>query len=105
MELPFPFGIEITSKGVVKCPTPYPQRTEKEAGPRDKAKSLLCESLKGGRQKQTVLEAAARKAGISDKTLNRAKTELHIQSKKQGSTWFWELPPKQGAQKTTAKKK
>jgi len=60
------------------------------------AESLLLEKLKDGPVKLKVIKDAAAEKVISFRTLERAKTELGIQSKRRGfsedGAWFWELP-------------
>ena len=67
---------------------------EEERGALAEAKEFLREELTNGPVKQTSLKTAARKAGISDATLRRAKTALGVKSRKDGFTaeWRWELP-------------
>lgn len=40
----------------------------------------------------TEIFEAAKAAGISEKTLRRAKTELGVVSEKSASGWFWRMP-------------
>lgn len=61
------------------------------------AKHFLWRELQGGPVKRTDLEAGWRKAGISLRTIERAKGLLQIKSQKMGSGersyWVWKLPP------------
>ena len=67
---------------------------EEERGALAEAKDFLREELAKGRQPQKELKAAARKGGIKDATLRRAKVALGVKSGKDGfeSEWHWELP-------------
>jgi putative DNA primase/helicase len=62
------------------------------------AREFLLERLETGPVNSDDLVEEAKQEGISKRTLDRAKKELGIKSRKQrGSTgggWFWELPPK-----------
>lgn len=41
---------------------------------------------------QQVLLRKAQAVGISKRVLYEAKKELNVQSVKEGSQWYWELP-------------
>ena len=62
----------------------------------DEAKDFLIAELTDGAKSFKAIEANARECGISQKTLERAKKELKIESKKSkselGSGWNWHLP-------------
>lgn len=61
----------------------------------DRAKQLLLKSLKDGPCSATEMENTARRAGISDSTLKRAKSVLGVQSAKLGNGWVWSLADQQ----------
>ncbi|MCZ7662729.1 MAG: AAA family ATPase [Thermoleophilia bacterium] len=71
-------------------------RGEKGRTQLDEAKDFLEEMLAAGRLPATDIYKAARSAGVSETTLERAKKALNVQSKRdgfgQGSTSFWSLP-------------
>jgi hypothetical protein len=61
---------------------------------RDRAAAWLTAELAKGPRKASELYAAAAEAGIPERTLNRAKAELHVGSqkaylKKHCSAWYW----------------
>jgi hypothetical protein len=66
---------------------------------RDEAKKFLAEILASGPVAKTEIEEAAEGNGIAERTLFRAKAELKIIAKRDGSdgSWTWRLPdaPKQ----------
>ena len=57
----------------------------------DEAKDFLRKQLADGAQPVVDIQNAAKGAGISTATLNRAKTELGIKPVKDGSGWTWKL--------------
>ena len=71
---------------------------EEEATGRREAVEFLKETLADGPRPAKEIQTEARQCGISERTLNRAKAALGVQSKKQGGTfggrrdWLWELP-------------
>ena len=79
-----------------------------EPSARHQAVTFLRETLAAGPQPAADVRAEARTAGISDRTLNRAKTEAGVTSQKDGmsGSWFWALPekghgPPKGAKEAT----
>lgn len=61
----------------------------------DKAKDFIRHQLDGSPQEAESMKQLARQEGISWRTLERAKGELKIESKKEktpGGPWFWVLP-------------
>ncbi|MCD8089682.1 MAG: AAA family ATPase [Clostridiales bacterium] len=58
---------------------------------KDSAEELLLSLLRNGELPQTEIKAAAAKKNISERTLNRAKANLGVVSKKAGSQWYWSL--------------
>jgi archaellum biogenesis ATPase FlaH len=72
-----------------------------ERGPRgnrmiDQAKQWLCDTLANGEKPQEEVEQLASDAGIAKKTLQRAKCETGVLSRKIGfganGVWIWRLP-------------
>jgi AAA domain len=102
---PRALGFRITETGIVRCPAPYPKKAEKPPSQLVSAKTFLQELLAGGTKKSKDVEAAAKAAGIAEKTLQRAKQELGVISDKQGNGWIWKPPPKQLGQKKAGQKK
>jgi putative DNA primase/helicase len=62
-----------------------------EAGVRTEARDFLLAELAGGFVLTTELRKRAEDAGIGWKTCERVKAQLGIRSRKNGSTWGWEL--------------
>lgn len=64
----------------------------------NEAKEFLLEVLTDGPMEGSEIEGQAKKAGISKKTLWRAKKSLGVKSKKIAfdSPWFWRLPSDDG---------
>ncbi|MBF0437298.1 MAG: AAA family ATPase [Magnetococcales bacterium] len=64
----------------------------------DEAKEFLADLLQHGPVEATKIKNDARGAGISERTLNRAKTALKIKSRKEWGTgkWKWGLPTESG---------
>ena len=63
----------------------------KEPSAMDEAKEFLRNQLAGGTKPAADVKAAASNAGISDATLNRAKTDLRVKSTKVENVWNWAL--------------
>lgn len=63
----------------------------KEPSALDEAKAFLRNQLAGGTKPAVDVKAAATDAGISDATLNRAKTQLRVKSIKADNGWNWAL--------------
>ncbi len=98
---PKPFGFKFTSH--VPEFGPAPQKPEKETAATE-AEDFLSDFLDKGERPATEVSAAAKEKGISEKTLNRAKKNLQIQSKKKSDGWVWRLRRKEDGQKGTAQK-
>ncbi len=58
----------------------------------DEAVDFVMKALQDGDQPAKTIERDALRAGISERTLKRAKKELGIRSEKQGDEWFWKMP-------------
>ena len=60
------------------------------------AKGFLCEMLAAGPVEGKVIYCQADDAGHAKRTIDRAKRELNVESRKASMTspWRWELPPK-----------
>jgi putative DNA primase/helicase len=63
----------------------------KGGGAVDAAKQFLQEQLGGGPKSQKELEASAVAAGISMATVQRAKRNLRVESRRSGNGWQWAL--------------
>lgn len=63
----------------------------KDTSALDEAKEFLRNQLAGGAKTAADVKAAATDAGISDATLNRAKTDLRVKSTKVENVWNWAL--------------
>jgi hypothetical protein len=86
----FPEHVDITASEAMRAAT-----EGRSPAARDDATRFLKDTLADGPMAQTDVVEAARADCISEKTLRRAKRELKIISKKNGSggTWTWRLPP------------
>lgn len=62
----------------------------------DKATNLLNEQLSCGQKLASKIIALANSMNISKSTLNEAKKELCVISRKVGKQWYWSLPPRPG---------
>jgi hypothetical protein len=62
------------------------------------AREFLLEQLEAGPRKAEDIIDQAKQEGIAKRTLDRAKKDLGIKSRKTPSRfdgeWYWELPPK-----------
>lgn len=61
---------------------------------KDAALEFLKSELANGEKPQAEIFDAATKLNISERTLNRAKSDLNIVSRKSGKVWLWCLPTK-----------
>lgn len=79
--------------GISECSATELLNPPKPKGPTalDEAKDFLRKQLAGGAQPVLDIQNAAKGAGISIASLNRAKTELGIKPVKEGSSWTWKL--------------
>ena len=60
----------------------------------EQAENLILEYLSQGKYPQQALLKKAQAIGISKRVLDEAKKALNVQSVKEGSQWYWELPEK-----------
>ena len=68
------------------------ENTEKKPKALQEAKDYLLDILSSGMVKVSEINAGAKSRSISERTLDRAKEKLKIQSKKIGIYWYWYLP-------------
>ena len=61
-------------------------------GATESAKDFLLAEVNNGDISSKIISEKAKENGISPATLNRAKKELGIKSRKQGDEWFFTLP-------------
>lgn len=79
--------------------------TSEEKSEKQDAIDFLRETLKLGPKTSVSVFSDAKKIGISEATLKRAKAALGVKSVKRGGTfggensWFWEMPKTEGDQK------
>jgi hypothetical protein len=66
-----------------------------KAAKRSAAADWLLQFLQEGERAIALLRTEAEAAGISWRTLERAKTELRVLSFKKGMSWYWRLPGEQ----------
>ena len=62
----------------------------------EQAENLILEYLSKGKYPQKELVKKAQAMGISKRVLDEAKKSLKVQSVKEGSQWYWQLPEKTG---------
>jgi RecA-family ATPase len=80
--------------------------TSEEKSEKHDAISFLRDALRDGEKTSVAVFSDAKKIGISDATLRRAKSVLGIKSVKRGGTfgdgqsWFWQLPIAEDAHET-----
>ena len=67
------------------------QQGHGEQGAVESAATFLRETLAQGPIKFTKISDRAEKAGISQASLNRAKRQLGVESKKESTGWYWRL--------------
>lgn len=60
----------------------------------EQAENLILEYLSKGKYPQKELVKKAQAIGISKRVLDEAKKALNVQSVKEGSQWYWQLPEK-----------
>lgn len=65
---------------------------EEETSARDSAEDFLKELLKDGPAPTKHVEAEAKAAGISWRTVRRASDALSVKKKKSNGGWYWSLP-------------
>lgn len=90
---PDPIGMRVGDQGVRFGPPPEPPSPNREL---DRAIDFLQEQLAGGPMLSRLLKRKYRKAGLSERTINRAKKRLAIDSFRPSGQpyWFWALPDK-----------
>jgi RecA-family ATPase len=71
----------------------HEQTSSRDKEKQDKAEAFLREFLKDGPRLQSEILSQAKAAGVSQRTLYRAKEALDVQAKKIGFTgqWYWRL--------------
>jgi hypothetical protein len=74
-------------QGEQTIPQPGP-----EPAARAEAQAFLRSVVADGPRLATAVQEAATAAGISTATLRRAKEDLGIKPKRQGTVWYWSLP-------------
>lgn len=75
---------EMNAAELLKTPLDEEERTAL-----DDAKDFIREALDGRDMAAGQMFKDARAAGVSDKTLKRAKSQLRVKSRKDGSEWVW----------------
>ena len=91
---PKPIGVEINEDGITFVAAPMTPITK---SPKEKAVGLLLELLANDQERpSTEIYSAFEGAGISQATMNRAKTDLHIETFSRHGIWFWRFPRQSG---------
>lgn len=60
--------------------------------PKDAAEEFLKRELRGEPRKAKEMKALAKLSGVSTRTLDRARSKLHVQAKQKKGHWLWSLP-------------
>lgn len=68
-----------------------------DLGALDRAVGVLRDFLSGGPVPAKEIEEKVKEVGIASRTLDRAKSCLRIESKKEGNRWIWLLPGRDGS--------
>jgi len=79
--------VDITANDILAEPI-----TNDDSSALRNATIFLCATLVHGAMRATEIYKKATEAGISERTLKRAKKDLRIKSTKEDSGWEWELP-------------
>ena len=58
----------------------------------DQAKQFLSEQLNQSPERGSTLIERAKEAGINERTLNTAKKQIGVTSKRSGDEWMWSMP-------------
>lgn len=85
---PEPIGFKVNDDGIVFTDAPEPPHEESQL---EKAVDLLLALLADKPMPSTWIEKEARGAGISWRTMNAAKKEMGIVSKRCSDGWYWGL--------------
>jgi len=88
-KFPEPLGLSINESGLTFTAAP---KAEREPSAQEQAERFLLDLLSAGPVESADVLAAAQRAGISERTLKRAKASLWVQSVKDGGAWCWALP-------------
>ncbi|GHU53418.1 hypothetical protein FACS1894132_05520 [Clostridia bacterium] len=62
-----------------------------EESKKELAKEIIVQMLADGKQRATAVRDACKTAGIGDRTIDEAKSELKVKSSKTTKEWTWEL--------------
>jgi DNA primase catalytic core len=81
-------GISHLTAENVLAPTPR----EDEIGTLDEAENFLRAALSEGPVEAKEIQKQRKAAGISERTLNRAKKTLNVKSLRIGNVWYWASP-------------
>lgn len=90
---PDPLGMKIEDDGINFCEPPATPHEETQL---EKAIDLLLALLCDKPMKASNLEEETKHAGISWRTINSAKKNIGIVSKRQADGWYWSLPAQDG---------
>jgi len=81
-------GSDHTAESLLAAPPPPEDRNAKQ-----EAVEFLSEELRDGQREATQLMQSAKKLGIAERTLKRAKGDLGVKSARgDGKKWYWFLP-------------
>lgn len=80
------------SKGAIPgCARPRSQSDTMKTSPRLRARHLLEDLLASGTRRAVDIQAFAAEAGISRRTLARAKRDIHVRTMRADGAWWWSL--------------
>ena len=88
--IPDPVGMRIDDNGLHFGPPPQPPTGQSE---HDRAITFLQQLLTDSPLPANQIIEQAHAAGLSERTLRRAKNYLRIKSNKDPNQWTWQLPP------------
>ncbi len=86
---PAPIGLEIRENGITRRGTPKAPVVVTDL---DHAKNLIRAMLASGSVPAVDVQREAEARGISERTLNRAKSALYVSSRRVDSVWHWQPP-------------
>jgi hypothetical protein len=90
---PEAIGVRIDEEGISFCNSPQSVLTLSE---KERAAQFLISKLEKGPIEATVIEEESKLLGINKRTLDIAKAELGIKSKKENvryGKWYWYIEP------------
>jgi RecA-family ATPase len=84
--------LEVTGESEVKADELLAWQSPEERSDREAAQEWLLEAVANGPRRSSELVEEAGKDGHSERTLRRAKKDLHLDAKKAPEGWYWQMP-------------